>query len=615
MHSLRHLWPYAARYRYLLLAGSLCAAAGAAVSALGPYILRLAVDAIQAGQLTNQILLGYGGLILLVACVDGLFKFGQRMLIGGVSHRIDFDLRAALFDRLMLLDQEFYSRMHTGDLMARMTNDLSAVRQFLGPGLSSSFTALLTLPAATVLMLLINVPLTLVVLLLLPLVTIVFVLLGRRMRRAFSAVQDQFGNLSTRTQENFSGIRTIKAYAQEEAELRVFTAANDHYRQLNLRYARLSGVLWPGVTLILGSVAALVLLFGGRLVAQGQITLGELVQFNAYLGLLTWPMIALGWMVNLYQQAVASTERLNAVLQRRPTITSPTDASFDLEIAGEVEFQDVGVRFAAPEPATEATRLPIDQASGNGQPPEDWVLRHISFRVPRGSSLAIVGATGGGKTSLISLLGRVRDPGEGTIMIDGRDVRTLPLDRLRQSIGYVPQETFLFSISLRDNVTFGRSEQPDGMEPASDEQIRRAVEISRLSNDLPQFPDGLDTLIGERGVTLSGGQKQRVAIARAILRNPAILVLDDALSSVDTHTAAQILAGLRTVMRGRTSIIIAQRIATVKDADQIIVLHGGRIVERGTHHALLRQGGRYAAMYRRELLEAELGDDVVTSDE
>jgi len=609
MHSLRHLWPYAARYRYLLLAGSLCAAAGAAVSTLGPYILRLAVDAIQAGQLTSQVLLSYGGLILLVACFDGLFKFGQRILIGGVSHRIDFDLRAALFDRLMLLDQEFYSQMHTGDLMARMTNDLSAVRQFLGPGLSSSFTALLTLPAATVLMLLINVPLTLVVLLLLPLVTIVFVLLGRRMRRAFSAVQDQFGNLSTRTQENFSGIRTIKAYAQEEAELRVFTTANDHYRQLNLRYARLSGVLWPGVTLILGSVAALVLLVGGRLVAQGQITLGELVQFNAYLGLLTWPMIALGWMVNLYQQAVASTERLNAVLQRQPMITSPADASFDQEIAGEVEFQDVGVRFAAPEPVADATHLTTDQRRGNGQPPEDWVLRHISFRVPRGTSLAIVGATGGGKTSLISLLGRVRDPGEGTILIDGRDVRTLPLDRLRQRIGYVPQETFLFSISLRENVTFGRSGQPDGMEPVSDEQIRRAVEISRLSNDLVQFPDGLDTLIGERGVTLSGGQKQRVAIARAILRDPAILVLDDALSSVDTHTAAQILAGLRTVMQGRTSIIIAQRIATVKDADQIVVLHDGRIVERGTHHALLRQGGRYAAMYRRELLEAELADE------
>lgn len=607
MKNLRHLWPYMVRYRWLLLAGSLCAGIGAGVSALGPYILRLAVDDLQAGQFAQGLLLRYSGLLLLVAIIDGIFKFTQRWLIGGVSHRVDFDLRAALFDRLLLLDQEFYSQMHTGDLMARMTNDLSAVRQFLGPGLSSSLTALLTLPAATVLMLFINIPLTLVVLLLLPLTTLVFVLIGRRMRKIFSEVQTQFGQISTRTQENFSGIRTIKAYAQEEAERQVFAQANDEYRQLNLRYALLNGALWPGVTLIMGSVAALVLFIGGRFVAQGTMSLGELVQFNAYLGLLAWPMIAMGWMLNLYQQAAASMERLNEVLNRQPGITSAPAIRREREIQGTIEFRNVGVYFATPEPTAD-NRDSLPAATDTSQPPEEWILRHISFRVPCGTSLAIVGATGVGKTTLVSLLGRVRDPNEGQVLLDGHDVRTLPLDELRQSIGYVPQETFLFSVSLRENVTFGRTDQQNGHEPVAEETIRRAVDIARLSNDLPQFPDGLETLVGERGVTLSGGQKQRVAIARAILRDPTILVLDDALSSVDTHTSAQILAGLREIMRGRTSIIIAQRIATVKDANQIIVLHHGRIVEQGTHQQLIQQGGRYAAMYRRELLEAELAE-------
>lgn len=610
MTSLRHLWPYVAHYRWTLLVGLICAACGAAVSALGPYVLRLAVDDIQGGNLSGRLLLTYGGLIVLVAVVDGGFKFGQRMFINGTSHRVDFDLRSALFEHLLLLDQQFYSRTHTGDLMARATNDLSAVRQFLGPGVSSTSTALLTLLAAAVLMFTINVQLTLVVLLLLPVVTIVFTLIGRRMRQVFGQVQDQFGNLSTRAQENFSGIRTIKAYAQEEAEVRAFATANDRYRALNLRYVILSGALWPSVTLIMGGVAALVLFIGGRLVAQGTITLGELVQFNAYLGLLAWPMIALGWTVNLYQQAAASMERLTEVLHQQTTIASPDGARADVDLRGEVEFRDVGVRFLSEVPAEDGVVHHDDQTNGRRAMrrlwSDGWVLRHISFTIPRGTSLAIVGATGAGKTTLVNLLGRVRDPDEGQVFIDGMDVRTLPLTAVRHAIGYVPQETFLFSVSLRENVLFGVAEQPEAHMLGNGVRLDRAVEIARLSNDLPQFPNGLDTLVGERGVTLSGGQKQRVAIARAVLRDPAILVLDDALSSVDTHTAAEILGELRGVMRGRTSIIIAQRIATVKDADQIIVLHDGRIVERGTHRELVRQGGRYAAMYRRELLAAEL---------
>jgi ATP-binding cassette, subfamily B, multidrug efflux pump len=587
MTNLRHLLPYIARYRIMLIVGVLCASVGAGVSAIGPYIMRLAVDAISAGDIQTQRLLAFGGLIILVALVDGAFKFAQRMLIATASYKVEYDLRLDLFRRYLSLDQGFFGRNHTGDLMARATNDLSAVRQFLGAGLNGTATAVLTFIAAAILMLQINLSLAMVVLLLMPISTLIFVVVGGRMRKIFTGVQDQFGKISTRAQENFSGIRTIKAYAQEDAELAVFAEDNAHYRRLNLRYVLLSGALWPSMALALGSVAALVLLIGGRLVASGQLTIGELVQFNAYLGLLTFPMIMLGWMVSLYQQAAASMGRLIEVLRHEPAIASRPAARPLPAPRGDIEFRQVGIRYEA---ATAAPR------------PADWLLEDISFSVPAGTSLAIVGATGAGKTTLVNLLGRVRDPDAGAVLFDGVDVRELDLADLRRAIAYVPQETFLFSVPLRENVGFG-------MEGGADEgRLDHAVHVSRLSNDLAQFPDGLDTMVGERGVTLSGGQKQRVAIARALTRDPAALILDDAMSSVDTHTAAQILAGLREVMRGRTSIIIAQRIATVKDANQIILLDGGRIVERGAHQELLRLGGRYAAMYRRELLDSELSD-------
>jgi ATP-binding cassette, subfamily B, multidrug efflux pump len=595
MSHLRHLLPYMARYRPTILFGLLCAALGAAVSALGPYILRLAVDELNAGGVLLTSLLRYGGILIVIALADGVFKFIQRMLLAGVSYEIEYDLRRDLFDRYLRLDQGFFNRNHTGDLMARATNDLSAVRQLLGPGFNGTATALLTFAAAAVLMLMMHVTLALVVLLLLPLATVIFVLVGNRMRHVFTNVHDQFGVISTRVQENFSGIRTIKAYAQEDAELGVFAADNARYRQLNLRYVLLSGALWPAMTLCLGSVAALTLLVGGRLVVAGELTIGQLVQFNAYLGLLTFPMIMLGWMVSLYQQAAASMGRLIEVLRREPAIVSPDAATPLPHPRGEVEFRAVGVRYADDErPEAE---LPPDQA---GRRPA-WMLRDISFHVPAGSSLALVGATGAGKTTLVNLLARVRDPEAGQVLVDGVDVRTLDLADLRRAVSYVPQETFLFSVALRENVAFGVGD-------ADEATLAHAVGVSRLSNDLEQFPEGVDTMVGERGVTLSGGQKQRVAIARAVLRDPAILVLDDALSSVDTQTAAQILAGLREVMRGRTSIIIAQRAATVREADQIVVLHEGQIIERGSHGDLLRLGGHYAAMYRRELLEAELSE-------
>ncbi|MBO9348178.1 MAG: ABC transporter ATP-binding protein [Chloroflexus sp.] len=577
MYHLRLLFPYIYRYRYRLIAGLVVAALGAAVSSFSPLVLRLAIDSLANRAIDPHQLLWFGGALIGLAIIDGAMKFVQRMLIAVTSYRIENDLRADLFDRLLSFDQMFYQQHYTGDLMARLTNDLSAVRQFLGPGLNGAATAVLTFLAATVLMMLVDPVLALIVVLLLPMATIVFVAIGGRMRQAFHRVQDQFGILSTRAQENFAGIRTVKAFAQEEAEIAVFAADNERYRKLNLHYVLLSGALWPAMTFCLGFIAALILLVGGQRVAAGTLTIGELVQFNAYLALLAFPMIILGWMVNLFQQATASLERLNDILRLQPAIISPSTPRLPPG-RGSIEFRKVGVRT---------------------NHSDQWLLRNLSFQVPAGKVLAIVGATGAGKTTLVNLLGRVRDPDEGQVLVDGIDVRELDLAALRRMIGYVPQESFLFSMPLRENIGFG-------VETIDPVRLERVIEVSRLSNDLDQFPGGIETMVGERGVTLSGGQKQRVAIARALMRDPRILILDDALSSVDTHTAAQILAGLRAEMNERTTIIIAQRIATVRDADQIIVLEDGQIVERGSHQELLARNGRYAAMYRRELLAAEL---------
>ncbi len=547
------------------------------LSLIQPYLLGRAIDALNQGRPQSEVITLAGEILGLVLIQAGVL-FGMRMAIMGQSRVIEYEMRGDLFAHLQQMEHAFFQNMHTGDIMARATNDLNAVREMLGPGIMNSISTTLMFCIAMVLMFGLNPLLASVVVIVLPLVSLAFVLVGRRMHRQYEKVQSQFGVLSTMAQENFSGIRVVKAYGQEENEIAVFAGGNHEYMQKSLAFFRLEGLLWPMMSLVLGTAAALILLIGGNEVIAGRLTLGQFVQFNGYLTLLSWPMIALGWVVTLYQRGTASLVRLNAVMRQAPAIADNARTQPITTVQGDVVFDNVSLSYE-----------------------ERPVLQNVSFHIPTGQTLAIVGATGAGKTSIVNLLTRVVEASSGTVRIDGVDVRELPLAVLRRNIGYVPQDTFLFSVPLRENVAFG-------VDDAAPVAVARAVETARLSKDVDQFPQGLDTMIGERGVTLSGGQKQRTALARAIMRDPAILILDDALSSIDTQTQAEILAGLRQVLAHRTSIIISQRISTVKAADEIIVLDDGRIIEQGTHQALLTRSGMYARMYRRELLSQELDE-------
>ncbi len=575
MQHLKYVIPYLHRHKLRIVVGVFAIIAGTFFGVLQPYILRLAIDHLQkhlsAGELLTYVLLFVGA-----AIGQSIFAFVQRSTVNRVSRFLEYDLRNAAFRHLQSLDQTFYGEMHTGDLMARLTNDLNAVRQFVGMGMINLVSTGIMLVAVAVLMLVINWKLALVAFAVLPFVSITMAVVSRTLQRRYRLVQDQFGHVSTYAQENFSGIRVVKAFVQEDLEIESFSHTNEEYVTRNLSYVRLSGVMWPLMTLVVGIAMALVLYFGGTEVANREITTGEFVQFNAYLAMLSWPMISLGWVINMFQQGAASMGRVMEVMNRRPTIRDTGRTLGSSSIRGAIEFRNVGVKYD-----------------------EIQVLKGVSFNVERGSTVAIVGMTGVGKTTLMSLVPRVLEVDEGEVLIDGVDVRRIPLETLRASVGYVPQDTFLFSATLRENVMFG-------VRDASDEEVDGALETSRLSKDLEQFPQGLVTVVGERGVSLSGGQKQRTSLARAILRDPTILILDDAMSSVDTHTQAEILAGLKSVMEDRTTLITAMRISTVKDADKIVVLHGGRVAEQGTHRELLLNDSLYARMYRRELLQQEL---------
>jgi ATP-binding cassette subfamily B protein len=577
--NLRTLKPYFWRYRWGFIFGALWVLLTNGIWVLFPQILKRAVDDLNTG-VTRHKLVTYSLLLIAVALAKGIFQFLTRWRMIGISREIEFDLRNDLFRHLEGLSYSYYQRTRTGDIMARATNDLNAVRMLLGPAIMYSANTIVFTAGALAFMWRISPRLTMWAFLPLPLVSIVIQYFGRRIHERFERIQAMFSDISARAQENFSGVRVLRAYVQEKAEIEAFETANQEYIRRSLLLVRLMGMLWPTLEVMLGLAIVLVLWLGGREVLLGRITVGGFVAFNTYMVQLTWPIIALGWVINIFQRGTASVGRINEIFAEKPEITDRTvpENATPQPIQGEIEFRNLDFSY-------------------NGVP----VLRNVNLQIPAGTSLAVVGPTGSGKSTLVNLIPRIYDAAPGAVLLDGRPIREFPLAQLRSNIGFVPQETFLFSDTIRENIAFGA-------EQATDIQIHRAAEAANISCDIEAFPEKYATMVGERGITLSGGQKQRTAIARAILRDPRILVLDDALSSVDTQTEEKILTHLRDVMRGRTTIFISHRVSTVRNADRIAVLHSGSIVELGTHDELIARNGYYTDLYNKQLLEEELAE-------
>jgi len=534
--------------------------------------------------------------LILIACIalKGVMSFATRWTLIGISRDIEFDIRNDLLDRLLVMEPEFYVRNRTGELMSRATNDLNAVRMVLGPGIMYSGTTLVTMVLAIGLMLKLSPSLTLWVLLPVPVVAVAVWYFGQVIHQLYEKIQASLATLSAKVQENLSGVRVIRAYAQEDAEMRGFDAPNREYVARNVQLIRTWSMFMPSLTAMIGTTFLIVLWQGGYRLLHGQMSLGTLITFNTYLNFLVWPMIALGWVTNIFQRGAASMGRLNYILTAKPQIDDRgARIKNGTRIAGDIEFRNLTFTY----PTTMATNG-TSGANGNGTE-KRAVLRNVNLKIPAGSTLAIVGPTGSGKTTLAALVARLWEAPEGEIMIDGRPIRDWPLETLRRAIGYVPQDTYLFSETVNENIAFGL----DKHEP---QQVLEAAEIACLDAEVQDFAGRYDTMVGERGITLSGGQKQRSAIARAVVRDPRILILDDSLSAVDTQTEEKILSRLRGVMRGRTTILIAHRTSTVRDADQIVVLKEGSIIECGTHEELLERGGYYADLYQKQLLEEEL---------
>jgi len=590
--NLRPLFPYLRKYRSTFWIGALCVFCNNGVWILFPLVIRRAIDDLNQG-VTRHKLLTYSALLLAVAGVKAIFQFLTRWILIGVSREIEFDLRNDLFTHLERLSYSYYQRTRTGDIMARMTNDLNAVRMLVGPGIMYTANTVVFTAGALVFMLSISPKLTIFAFAPLPIVSIVVQYFGRKIHERFERIQAMFSDISARAQENFSGARIIRAYVQEEAEIDLFERENEEYIGRSLKLVRLMGMLWPTLTTLLGVAIVIVLWVGGNEVIHHRITVGSFVAFNTYMVQLTWPVIALGWVINIFQRGTASTLRIESILAEPLEITDagvPASGA-PTNIAGEIEFRNLSFHYGQTLQATE-------RGSGRQHGDED-VLRNVNLRIPAGTSLAIVGPTGSGKSTLVSLIPRIYDASPGSVLIDGRPIREFPLELLRKNIGFVPQETFLFSDSIRENIAFGAQN-------ATDPDVRRVAEAASIASDIVSFPEGYNTLVGERGLTLSGGQKQRTAIARALIRNPRILVLDDALSSVDTQTEDRILNYLREIMQGRTTIFISHRVSTVRNADRIAVLHDGQIVEYGTHDELIDRNGYYTELYNKQLLEEEL---------
>jgi ATP-binding cassette, subfamily B, multidrug efflux pump len=581
--SFRRLLPFVLRYRRSFLLGLACVIITAAIQLLSPWVLKYAIDDLNSGVTRSKLAL-YAGILLGIACVGAVFRFSMRRIIIGTSRDIEYDLRNAFFSHLQLMPLGYYQSRRTGDLMSRATNDLNAVRMMVGPAVMYSASTILTFLVAIILMMSIDARLTLIALVPLPFVSISVRYFGNEIHRRFEGIQEQLADLSAVVQEAMSGVRVVRAYRQEAHEIDRFRSANLEYLTRNRGLISLQGFFYPSMTLFLGLGSLLVLWQGSRAVIVGRITLGEFVAFNAYLVMLSWPMIAFGWVTNILQRGMASWKRMLEILDAEPAINDAgvTEAGRQVKLTGAIEFRNLTFRYPG------ADRL---------------VLDGVSLRIQAGQTVAFVGATGSGKSTLTSLLPRLHEPLRGTVFLDGVDVLEIPLEKLRKAIGFVPQEPFLFSDTIAENIGLGAPRSDD-----LDEQIRSAAATARLDVDVESFPKGFATLVGERGITLSGGQKQRTALARAILTDPAILILDDAMSAVDTYTEEEILSRLRDVMRARTSLIVAHRVSTVRDADLIVVLDNGRIVEQGRHEELVRRGGLYAELNRKQQLEEELAE-------
>jgi ATP-binding cassette subfamily B protein len=569
------LLDYVLRYKARYAVGLLGLLGASIVVLLPPAVVRVAIDSISAGA-DSATLARYAGAVLALAVVESALRYTSRRLMSGTSRLVEYDIRTDLADRLLHLDQRFYLGSQTGDLMARCTNDLQRVRDLLGPALQDLFRLPTTMLLGFGLMLTIDVGLALAAVATFPIVAVAITSLRTAMESQYRAVQDQFGALTTRVQENLSGIRTIRAYAQEEAEIATFAGTANEMVRRSMGWAKYAAGLIALSSIAAGGAVVLVLWIGGQKVIAGDLTVGQLVQFMTYLAIIESPVLSLGWTMAIVQQGTVGWTRVKEILQAQPSITDPPQPVRLAQVRGDVELEHV--------------------TFGYGERP---ILRDVSLRVPAGTRVALVGETGAGKTTLVSLLVRLYDPWEGRITLDGVDIRELPLDQLRAAIGVVPQESFLFSEPLRENISYARSD-------LGTEEIEAALLTSQLVNDLPQLTDGLDTMVGERGVTLSGGQKQRAALTRALLKQPPVLVLDDALAHVDTHTEEEILRRLKAYTSQRTTFLIAHRTSTVAVADVIVVLEDGAIVESGTHDDLLAREGAYSRFYHRLLREERL---------